>query len=297
MISLLDKTKDILRGLNISPKKRFGQNFMVDACALSAIADAVRPEEKKIPIEELTLIEIGPGLGFLTRALLEKGLPVVAIEKDRIMAGYLKSHFTDPNLRVIERDVLTADLSDDLQITGAVSVAGNIPYNITSPILEWLIVRRQRIRRAVLTVQAEVAARIASGPGTKSWGTLSIFIQLYADVSIVRKIPRQFFYPAPKVDSALLKLDFLAKPRFDIKNEEAFFQLVRKSFQKRRKTILNSLVDEDRPAFSKKILSDCLSLSEIASSRRPETLSIKEWALLCDRIVVAQGTDPSVPNI
>ena len=274
MLVLTQEAKSFLGQLNASARKRLGQNFMVRESELSFIADSMPWKEGE------SVLEIGPGLGFLTRVLIQKRLRVLAVEKDRLYVKFLEGYFKNEAFRILERDILEIDLEKDFQLTNAIRVIGNIPYHITSPILEWLIHQRRLISETVLTVQLEVAERLAAGPGTKSWGSLSIFLQLYADVNLMKKIDSASFYPAPKVDSAVIKIRFLDKPRFEIRDEEKFFGLVRRAFQKRRKTLLNALADENLKNFSKPLLVQTFERAMIDPMRRAETLTLEEWASL-----------------
>lgn len=275
---LTQETKVVLNSLGISPRRRLGQNFMVSEHELRFIRDSVSAKEGD------TVLEIGPGLGFLTRTLLEKGAEVVAVEKDRLLASRLRERFKDKPLTVIEKDILELRIEKDLGVKKPIWVAGNIPYNITSPILEWLISQRHLVSEAVLTVQWEVALRLSAQPGTKSWGPLSVFVQVYSKVSVLKKISKAAFFPSPKVDSAVVKLVFPEVPLFPIADEEKFFSVVRRSFQKRRKTILNSLVDTKVPKFSKESIAETLQKAGINPLRRPETLTIPEWIALVDAL-------------
>lgn len=277
MADLLRETKEILRSLGARPEKRRGQNFMIDPLALAAIADTAAAGEAP-----LVTLEIGPGLGFLTRELISRRLRVIAIEKDRVFAGYLAKRFQEPLLRVLEKDILRVSLKEDLGLRGPIAVAANIPYNITSPVLEWLIDQRTTISRAVLTMQWEVARRLQAVPGTKEWGSLSLFIQTYAEVRLIRKIPKRSFFPAPKVDSAAVELIFSKKPRFSIGDEALFFKLVRRAFQKRRKTALNSLAESGDGPLSKNNLTESFRRAELDPRRRSETFTIPEWAKLTE---------------
>ncbi len=274
MPSLTEQAKAFLNQLNASARKKLGQNFMVREEELGFIADALAIEEGE------TVLEIGPGLGFLTRLLLNKKAQVLAVEKDALYAVFLLKHFAGRPLRLAEKDVLKLDLEKDFGVDAPIKVAGNIPYNITTPILEWLINNRRLIITVVLTVQWELARRLAAEPGGKDWGSLSVFLRLYADVRLLKKISRESFFPSPQVDSAVLRLDFLKAPRFELKDERLFFALVRRSFQKRRKTLLNALTDEATEQFSKPSLGLTLKSAGLDTRRRPETLSLEEWARL-----------------
>jgi 16S rRNA (adenine1518-N6/adenine1519-N6)-dimethyltransferase len=275
--TLAADAQKILRELGADPKKRFGQNFMISESALSAIAGALTVDPG-VPV-----LEIGPGLGFLTRYLIERGYRVTTVEKDRVFARSLEKRLNHAALRVVERDILSVD-PKTLGFDGSFAVAGNIPYNITTPILEWLIGHRSVVREAVLTVQKEVAARLAAKPGTKAWGSLTVFVRTFADVTPVCQIPRSAFLPPPNVDSAAIRLEFLKAPREDVGSQETYFFLVRHAFQKRRKTLANALEDPSRPALEKHALTAALGALGIDPRRRPETLQLSEWAALSRRL-------------
>ena len=259
------------------PNKRLGQNFMTDASDLEAIASSltIEPGER--------VLEIGPGAGALTRLLLGKGAKVLAVEKDRFLAALLKKKFPEPSLEVVEGDILEQDPSALFPGASALRVFGNIPYNITSPILFWLIDHRRLIREAALTVQWEVAQRLTGKPGTKMWGALSVSAGAYADISVLRKIPRGHFSPAPKVDSALIRLVFLEVPRYPEAEGELFHLLVAKAFQKRRKTLLNAL-ERAHPDLGRALLSEVFRELGFEPRQRPETLSIQDWCRLTARL-------------
>ncbi len=270
-----------LAELGVAPEKRRGQNFMIRPETLGFIAASLdlAPGEP--------VLEIGPGLGFLTDELLARGGRVTAIEKDFVLARRLRDAAGERPLVVVEKDILEVDPSE-LGLHPPLKVAGNIPYNITSPILEWLIDHRRTVRRAVITVQREVADRLRAAPGGKTWGSLSVFVQVYARVEVLRILPPRTFFPAPQVESAVVRLEFDEKSRWNISNEGAFFYLVRKAFQKRRKTLLNALADETVPGLRKPELAEALSRAGIDPMRRPETLSIPDWARLGDCVILAQ---------
>ncbi len=279
-MNLTQEAKSSLSKLGVHARKKWGQNFMVSVEALTAITDAL----KIVPGE--TVLEIGPGLGFLTRNLLSKACRVIAVEYDPLMIQHLQSMFSEKKPELFQADFLKFDFKKELSLTEPVKVAGNIPYNITSPILERLIEQREWVSEAVLTVQKEVAQRLASKPGTKQWSALSIFAQVYAKVEVVGTIGKESFFPAPKVDSAIVKFVFSREPLVAVKDSELFFQIVRKAFQKRRKTILNALADESSRMFAKALVGNALRRAEIDPIRRPETLSLEEWALLSDQLAL-----------
>ena len=278
MPDLAKEAKALLSKINASARKKLGQNFMINDAVLSFIADAVQPDEEDV------VLEIGPGLGFLTRHLVNSGARVLAVEQDKAYAAFLKNYFKGRKFDLIEKDILKTDFTGDFQLSTPVKVIGNIPYNITTPILEWLIQNRSQVTSAVLTTQFELAERLNAEPGTKTWGSISIFLQLYADVAFLKKIGPSAFYPSPRVDSAVIRIRFLDKPRYPISDETRFFELVHKAFQKRRKTILNALADERDYALQKDALSGSLKSCSIDAKRRPETLSVEEWAKLSEKL-------------
>ena len=249
---------------------------MTSARDLTFIAEAlsIGPQEN--------VLEIGPGLGALTEVLLASGANVMAVEMDVKLAENLKRNATNKHLlRIICENILNVRLAD-LNLVSPLKIAGNIPYNITSPIIEWLISQRKWISETVLTVQWEVARRLTAKPGNKDWGSLSFFLQYYADVQLLRKIDKSHFYPSPKVDSAIVRLRFLKQGRFPVSDEERLFQCVRHAFQKRRKTLLNALLSEDADMPSKETIASVLLKLSIDPRRRAETLSMEEWVKLSE---------------
>ena len=271
MTDLTAEIKEALESLGARARKSFGQNFMISESALAAIREASGVEKGG------RVIEIGPGLGFLTRRFLADGVTVTAVEKDRLFVQYLKKKFAGQPLRVVEADILTVRPKKDLELTGKTTVVGNIPYNITSPILGWLVDHRKLFPLAVLTVQKEVAERLAAEPDTESWGALSVFIQLYCRVSFVKEVPKSAFIPPPRVDSAVIRLEISETPLVPVKDEALMLELAHRAFQKRRKTVQNALEKGDKP-----VIAAALEAAGIDPRRRPETLTLAEWAGLSD---------------
>ncbi len=268
-----DSTRKDLRKLCTFPKKKLGQNFLQSRADLEAIASALRLEAGE------KVLEIGPGLGALTEVLLGLGASVIGVEMDRAMVFHLKQKYTTHPLTILESDILTIELQKDVSPGTPIKVVGNIPYNITSPIIFWLIDQHPHVSEAVLTVQKEVADRLCATPGGKIWGALSVMVQAQADVEIIRKIPRAHFYPVPNVDSAVIHLRMLDKPRFEPATREAFSYWVAKAFQKRRKMLPNSIENEALGWTKEKLIPDLIRLG-IDPKRRPETLTVAEWCSL-----------------
>jgi 16S rRNA (adenine1518-N6/adenine1519-N6)-dimethyltransferase len=258
-----------LREHGLAPDKRLSQNHLADGAVLEAIVEAadVHPGE--------VIVEVGPGLGILTGALLERGARVTAVEIDRRLAAHLRSRFeAEARFRLIEGDFL--DVARDAIGEGPWALVANVPYHITSPILHVALGTEPRPLRFVLMVQAEVADRVAASPGSMSY--LSVFVQYHADVRAALAVPAAAFEPAPVVDSAVLV--GTTKPRrLDEAREERLWRLVQAAFRERRKMLRNVLprqlsgVTPDR-------IDDALARCAIASDRRPQTLSVEEWIAL-----------------
>jgi len=215
-------------------KKRYGQNFLHDTVKVQRIISAVSPGKNDI------FLEIGPGSGNITKELAPKAGRVVVVEIDGEAIEKLKER-NICNLEIINSDFMNFDFgSIKTGLKKTIRVIGNIPYYITVPILEKIIDNRNNVRDAYFTVQKEVAERICAPEGSKTYGSLSVFIQYYADAEIIFKIGRKSFFPVPKVDSAFIRLKF-RDGKIKVKSEEMFFRLVRGVFGVRRKTLANGL--------------------------------------------------------
>lgn len=263
-------------------KRRFGQNFLVDEAVLATIVDvmALQPGEQ--------ILEIGPGSGFLTEQLLKANYPTTCVEMENAMQAYLTrkfegvSHFT-----LVHSDILRYDLTT---LPAPLNVVGNIPYNITTPILFYLCGEidnlnhplRQRISRITLMVQKEVAERVTAKSGSKAYNHLSIAIQCWFDASMVMIVPPKAFYPAPKVASAVISLTPRQTPRVSPEVLPIFATLIKSAFAQRRKTLKNSLLGSrfatvdvlDRMFARLEIMSD------VRPTQRAEQLSIEDFEAL-----------------
>jgi 16S rRNA (adenine1518-N6/adenine1519-N6)-dimethyltransferase len=215
------------------PKKSLGQHFLVDQVIVSQIIDALNPGQGE------TVLEIGPGKGVLTIPLVNSGADVVAIELDRRLAPELAKAFAGrENIRVLEADILSLDPS----VVGLTKFAaiGNLPYNITTPVMDWLLKYHNRIERAVLMMQKEVAERVSSPPGRRARATISVLTELYYDSEKICDVPPSAFRPMPKVDSAVVR--FTRHDRtYPIDNPARFERFVRNCFKNKRKNLLNNL--------------------------------------------------------
>ena len=266
--------------------KSLGQNFLTDKSVIDDIADGAMVTEDDL------VIEIGPGIGVLTQALLERAGKVVSIEIDRnlievlalTLAGY-------DNFRLVSGDVLKTDLpalieeeqEERRKARGEayrdIKIVGNLPYYITTPILTTLLQEKLPVSSITAMMQKEVADRIACGPGSRDYGALSVAVQYYSEVVKVREVPRTSFMPQPKVDSEVLRLDLLPEPRVRCQSEERFFKVVRAGFSQRRKTLLNSL---GQTGYDKTVIRKALEEAEIPENARAEALSLEEFSRLAD---------------
>ena len=244
------------------PKKRLGQHFLNSPKDITRIVEVIDPRPDD------TIIEIGPGKGILTIPLVESGAKVIAIEFDDSLVKYLIKTFKGKkNIRILNMDFLQFEADEKL---GQFKLAGNLPYNITSPILDWCLRYRNRVSRICFTVQKEIAERLSATPGNKNWSPISIFMQLHFDIKYHFKIPAGDFKPPPKVDSAVIEL--LPENKYDVENWALFEKVVRQSFRQRRKLLLNNLVPEvvddverlrklfDKLGFSHKVRAEELSI-------------------------------------
>lgn len=231
-------SKSMSRRYAVLPRKRLGQSFLQDRNIVAKIV-----AQADLQADE-SVVEIGAGLGVMTSLIASAVKNVVAVEIDPRLVSVLQDTLAPArNVQIVHADVLNFDLRQaarDLD-TDKIKVIGNIPYNISTPILFRLLDFREAISSAVLMVQKEVAERICAGPGTKSYGIPSVFIAVYARASLVFTVPASCFYPAPKVTSAVMKIDFRQEPLDAIIHAGFFSEIVRLAFSSRRKTLMNNL--------------------------------------------------------
>lgn len=262
-----------IRGL--SPRKRFGQNFLIREDLAERIV-----EHARIGADDV-VVEIGPGAGALTGAIARQARAVVAVEKDEGLADLLAEEYAEvPRVEIVRGDVLEVDLAEIAARHGVehVRVVGNIPYNITTPILEWLFHHRKVARSAVLLVQKEYAERLAAAAGSKAYGSLTVFARYYALLEPLMHIRASAFWPRPDVDSMLIRVFLRDRPPVEVPDEDLLFRIVRGSFHMRRKTLLNTL--EETLALGKPKLERLLRHAGVDSQRRGETLTLEEFAKL-----------------
>jgi len=264
----------MLKRYGIRPSKSLGQNFLVDSNALERVISAAeisRGDE---------VLEIGPGLGSLTRRLAEVSKRVVAVEIDEKFTPILKDGLAFfENVELIFADILEVDVGDLFSEPGYVVVA-NIPFYITSALLRHLLENPQPPGRLTLTVQKEVAERICAGAG--QYSLLALSVQVYGHPRVVTKIPAGAFYPAPKVDSSIVRVDIYDTPLIQREKLESFFQLTKAGFSQKRKTLRNSLAG--RMGWGKEKAEAILLMADIDPQRRAQTLTIEEWGRLVDSL-------------
>ena len=271
--------REIERTFNFGFSKGLGQNFLLDSTVLDQIADAA----------EITdgVLEIGPGFGVLTKRLSQSADKVVTVEIDSRLIPVLNFTLSDcDNVKIIEGDILKMDTKTliEREFGGQrISIAANLPYYITTPILTSIIEAKLPVKNIVVMVQKEVAQRIVAKPGKKDYGAITVLCGYYTNPRIVCTVPAASFYPAPKVDSAVLCMEVLDKPAVSVKDERLFFKVVKSAFLHRRKTLLNCLAGDF--GIEKTALSAMLKNLGIEPLVRGEKLGISEFAKIADEIL------------
>jgi 16S rRNA (adenine1518-N6/adenine1519-N6)-dimethyltransferase len=276
----LNSIRSEFKKWNSGPNKKLGQNFLIDGNIRNKILDASGIKKTD------TVLEIGAGFGALTEGLCDRAEKVVAVEKDRRLCESLLMNNKAPNLEVVNADIL--DYLNDIDISRKFKVVGNLPYYISSPIITSLIEKRDLFSEIFVTIQKEFADRLVAVPGKKEYGSISCFTRFYTDPGVLFIIKRTCFYPAPKVDSSFVRF-LVRETGLYLTDEKKMFKIIRKSFEKRRKTILNALCSGGIFE-SKKSLIDGLEAAGISPERRPETISLSEYAALTEQ-VKKEGSD------
>jgi 16S rRNA (adenine1518-N6/adenine1519-N6)-dimethyltransferase len=254
----------------ISARRSLGQHFLTSEAALRRIAGALEVQGNE------TIIEIGAGLGALTAHLAATSRHVIAIELDKQLAAYLERRFADASVRVLRGDATVLDpVSTVLEGTGRSSyvVAGNLPYNVAQPVLRRYLEARPPPRRLVLMVQREVAKSIVAGPPAMT--LLGVSVQVYGTPRILSHVPPSAFYPAPKVQSSVVRIDTAQRPRVAGDKTDAFFDVVRAGFSTKRKQLRNALANG--LSVSAEIATSVLADADIDPARRAQELSLEEW--------------------
>lgn len=272
--------KELLARHGLEPKKAWGQNFLRDQTVLDRIVRATAPRPGE------TVLELGAGLGHLTRRLADTGAKVIAVERDRELVPILEAELSDAGVEVVAANAKTLDLGP-LRAGGApMAVVGNLPYHLTSPILFHLLDQRAHLSRLVVMVQKEVARRLAAAPGTKDYGVLSVRFQLFFEARSVFDVPPGAFLPPPRVTSTVIRLDRREAPLADPGDEAVFRAVVKGAFGQRRKTLSNAL--KAARLLSPEALAEALEAAGLDPGARAETVPVTDFAAL-SREVAARG--------
>jgi 16S rRNA (adenine1518-N6/adenine1519-N6)-dimethyltransferase len=279
----ISTVRKMMERYELHPKKKWGQNFLVDQNILNKIITACKLEQDSL------VVEIGPGMGALTQRLADTGSRVLSIDIDQQLKPILEESVGGyENVRVIFGDILEHNLEQELiQAFGLAKitpykVCANIPYNITTPIIFNLLEQCPNLQAAVLMVQKEVAVRLAAGPGNKDYGLLTLNVAYYAEVEMITQVSHNCFYPRPEVDSSVVKITPYpdGRKKVTVKDEQVFKHFMKAAFQKRRKTILNSCV-----SFFKLQKAEAIRLLQevqINPETRPEQLTLENFARITD---------------
>jgi 16S rRNA (adenine1518-N6/adenine1519-N6)-dimethyltransferase len=269
----------ILRRHGLRPKSGWGQNFLVDLEAIGRIVEAAEVEGRSV-------VEVGAGLGALTAALSGKAKKVFAVERDRDMAAILRVEFAqDQVVRVVEDNAATVDFESMHDRAGEKPVVvGNLPYHMATQILFHLLESATWLSHWVLMFQKEMAMRMSAGPGSKSYGVLSVMLQRRARIATVLQVPAASFHPVPRVDSTVLRFDPYQRVSVPVKDEQLFTRIVRGAFGQRRKMVANSLQAALKPEVSIEYVKAALEKAGIDPALRPEQIAIESFAALADAL-------------
>jgi dimethyladenosine transferase len=285
MDSILEETKFIMKKYNIRANKNLGQNFLVNEDVVNKIVDC-----SQIKKEDL-VIEIGPGLGTLTKCLLEKAGKVICIELDTKMLQILEDRFSlYDNFELINNDVLKVDLKSiiktekESQKINNVKIVANLPYYITTPIIMKLLEEKLELESITVMIQKEVADRLIAIPGQKDTGAITYSVYYYASSEGILEVPNSSFIPEPEVTSKVIKLNIRKEPIVKPKDIEKMFKIIKYAFTQKRKTLLNSLTN-NKVFDSKQQGIEVLKSLNINENARPEELTIEQFKMISDSLL------------
>lgn len=283
-IATYARTREILQQHQLMAKKGFGQNFLVDPHVMGKIINAANLSKDD------TVIEVGPGIGGLTELLAQNAGHVIAYEIDGKMIPVLEENLTEyRNVEIFNRDFLTVDIQSlPVSPNGRINFCANLPYYITTPIIMNILESGVKADM-VFMVQKEVGERMKAKPGTKDYGSLSLAVSFYADVSIVANVPRNCFIPRPNVDSAVIKITAIDKPRVEVSDSGLMFRIIKAAFATRRKTLLNCLTAFDEFGMSKEETLELLRMCGLNEQIRGEALELSHFAEITDTFVKLRG--------
>lgn len=271
-------TIEILQRYKFNFQKKFGQNFLIDTHVLDKIIASAGVGK------EDCVLEIGPGIGTMTQYLAENAREVIAVEIDKALIPILEDTLSEyDNVTIINEDILKIDINrivEERNHGQPIKVVANLPYYITTPIIMGLFENHVPLESITIMVQKEVADRMQVGPGTKDYGALSLAVQYYAKPEIVANVPPNCFMPRPNVGSAVIRLTKYEKPPVEVVDEKYMFALVRASFNQRRKTLVNGLLNAGNLGITKENITDALGKMELSATVRGEALTLEQFAQL-----------------
>ena len=272
------KTIEVIQKYQFDFQKKFGQNFLIDGRVLEKIMDAA-----DITKEDFVL-EIGPGIGTMTQYLAERAREVLVVEIDKNLIPILAETLSEyENVDILNADILKTDLNKIAEEKNGghpIKVVANLPHYIRTPIIMGLFESHVPVENVTVMVQKEVADRMQAGPGTKDYGALSLAVQYYAEPYIAANVPPNCFMPRPKVGSAVIRLTKHKTPPVQVKNEKLLFQLIRASFNQRRKTLQNGIKNFSGLNFSKEEVAEALEQMGVSPTIRGEALTLEQFAQL-----------------
>ncbi len=276
-----NNTLDVIKKHNLRLTKTLGQNFLNDDNVVKKIVDTADLDKDTL------VLEIGPGIGSMTKELAERAAGVAAIEIDKHLIPALNDNLSEfENIDIINNDVMKADIEaivsecKEKYSANKVKVVANLPYYITTPIVMKFLEEIKGIDGMVFMVQKEVAQRMVSGPGTKDYGALSVAVQFYSRPKIIFDVPPHCFIPQPEVHSTIIKLDILKEPSVKVDDKDMFFKLVKASFGQRRKTLVNGLSNAGFLRINKEQIKQILESMELKENIRGEVLSVQQFGQL-----------------
>ena len=274
------KTIEVLQKYDFIFQKKFGQNFLVDRHVLDKIVNAANITKEDF------VVEIGPGIGTLTQYLAFKARKVLAVEIDKTLIPILEDTLSDfENVSVLNEDLLKVDINKLVEEENGgkpIKVVANLPYYITTPIIMNLFESHVPLESVTVMVQKEVASRMQEGPGSKEYGALSLAVQYYASPYIVANVPQNCFMPRPKVGSAVIRLTNHKEPPVKVEDEKLMFDLIRASFNQRRKTLVNGLKNAGFIPFTKEQIESAIDGLGWSATVRGETLDLQQFANLAN---------------
>lgn len=276
-LGIPQNTIEILKKYNFVFQKKYGQNFLIDTHVLEKIIRAA-----SIGSDDVVL-EIGPGIGTLTQYLCENARQVIAVEIDDMLIPILGETLKEyDNVKIVHNDILKIDVNEIVsEYPGSsIKVVANLPYYITTPIIMGLFESGVPIDSITIMVQKEVAERMQAKPGTKDYGALTLAVQYYADAKIMANVPPNCFMPRPAVGSAVINLVKHKEKRYDVKNEDMLFRIIRASFNQRRKTLQNGLNNAANLPYTKQQIAEAIEKMGLPTAVRGEKLSLEQFVEL-----------------